>query len=85
MRYLLQDPIMAYNPMVNTMVAPGAPLPWPKSVRVPAVPLISATTEKVPHLWGLTLRMTQEILGMELSPYSVMSAEKIQKYEPSKL
>lgn len=78
---------MAYNPMVDTMVPPGAPLPWPKSVRVPAVPLISvaATTEEkgVPHLWGMTLRMTQEILGMELSPHTVMTVEEIEKYEPS--
>lgn len=81
-RYLLQDPIVAYDPMVNTMVSPGSKLPWPESVRVPAISLKEEKTlAEIPHLWGMTLRMTQEILGMELSPHTVMSAEDLAKFE----
>lgn len=79
-RYLLETSTAPYDPMVNTMVGPGEKLPWPTSVRVPAIPLPTGS-ENPPQLWGMTLRMSQEILGMELSPHTVMSEEELQKFE----
>ena len=79
-RYLLTDPIIPYDPRVDTMITPGEKLPWPTSVRVPAAPL-TLPSGKVSHLWGMTLRMTQDILGMELSPHTVMSAEEVEKFK----
>jgi hypothetical protein len=68
--------------MEDTVITPGKPLPWPRSTRVPAVPLSpNPTSGKIPHLWGMTLRMTQEILGMTLSAHTIMSAEEVKKYE----
>lgn len=77
MRYLLSDPIVPYNPMEDVVVAPGTHLPWPESTRVSAVPLLpNPTTGKIPHLWGMTLRMAQEILGMTISR-TIMSADEM--------
>ncbi|CEP09866.1 hypothetical protein [Parasitella parasitica] len=79
-KYLLKEPIMAYNPMGDVVVAPEMHLPWPESVRVPAIPFTITKKAKKPYLWGMTLRMTQEILGMTLSR-TLMSDEDAGKYE----
>jgi hypothetical protein len=80
-RYLLSDPIVAYSPLANMVVIPGKSLPWPRSTRVPAIPLApNSTNGKTPHLWGMTLRMAQETLGMTPSS-TIMSAEEAAKYE----
>lgn len=82
-KYLLNDPIVAYNPMDDTILKPGAKLPWPESTRVAAVPL-KTQSDKQTHLWGMTLRMTQEIVGMEISPHTVMSPQELEEFEAKK-
>jgi hypothetical protein len=82
-KYLLKEPIVAYNPLGNTVVAPEMHLPWPESVRVAAIPFLNTKNNKIPHLWGMTLRMTQEILGMALSR-TIMSDEELEKYGKNK-
>lgn len=74
---------MAYNPLGDAVVAPEMHLPWPGSVRVAAIPFLSTKNNKIPHLWGMTLRMTQEILGMTLSR-TIMSDEELEKYRVNK-
>lgn len=79
-RYLLQDPIVAYNPLVDAVIKPGAKIPWPEATRVAAVPLKTPKGKEI-HLWGMTLRMTQEILGMQISPHTVMSPQELEDFE----
>lgn len=71
---------MAYSPIEDVVVAPEMHTPFPPSVKVAAIPFFIATNNKKPHLWGMTLRMTQEIFGMTPS-HTVMTQEEAEKYE----
>lgn len=79
-KYLLKEPIVAYSPMEDVVVAPEMHTPFPPSVKVAAIPFFIATNNRKPHLWGMTLRMTQEIFGMTPS-HTVMTQEEAEKYE----
>ncbi|KAI9366422.1 NUDIX hydrolase domain-like protein [Pilaira anomala] len=81
LRYLLQDPIVAYSPIKDAKPnQSGQKLPWPSTVHVAAIPLKSKKEEKILHLWGMTLRMTQEIVGMKISR-TVMTEEEYQEFK----
>ncbi|KAI9254335.1 NUDIX hydrolase domain-like protein [Helicostylum pulchrum] len=79
-RYLLQDPIVAYAPFIDANLKPGQKVPWPTSVRVPAVQFKTATESSTPHLWGMTLRMTQDIVGMKPSR-TYMTEEEYKEFK----
>ncbi|KAG2229779.1 hypothetical protein INT48_005306 [Thamnidium elegans] len=79
-RYLLQDPIVAYAPFIDANLEPGQKVPWPTSVRVPAIQFKTATESSTPHLWGMTLRMTQDIVGMKPSR-TYMTEEEYKEFE----
>lgn len=80
LRYLLQDPIVAYSPIKDAKPnQSGQKLPWPSTVNVAAIPLKSRR-EKTLFLWGMTLRMTQEIVGMKISR-TVMTEEEYQEFK----
>ncbi|CAO3642165.1 unnamed protein product [Mucor fragilis] len=79
-KYFLREPIVAYSPMEDVVVAPEMHTPFPPSVKVAAIPFFVTKNTRKPHLWGMTLRMTQEIFDMTPS-HTVMTEEEAEKYE----
>lgn len=65
--------------MIDAKAEHAKKVPWPTSVRVPAVKFETAS-ENTPHLWGMTLRMAQEIVGMKLTR-TIMSEEEYQEFK----
>lgn len=66
--------------MGDVVVAPEMHTPFPPSVKVAAIPFFITKNDRKPHLWGMTLRMTQDIFDMTPS-HTVMSQEEVEKYE----
>ncbi|CAO3680387.1 unnamed protein product [Rhizopus microsporus] len=80
LRYLLSNPIIPFDAI--TTVNEKIKKLWPSSVLVPAIALKQTTDG--PHLWGMTLRMTQEVVGLPLSKNAIvttLTAEEIEKYK----
>lgn len=80
-KYLLSDPIVVYNPMEHAEAV--TKLPLPETTRVAGVP-IQFPSNQVVHLWGMTLRMTQKILGMPMSEHTIMNTQEIKDIEKKK-
>lgn len=75
---MLQNPIAEYSPLSDVVLKPGEILPWlPEATQVAAVQL-KTTNGKERPIWGMTLRITQKILGMPISSHALMSAEELE-------
>ncbi|KAI8378985.1 NUDIX hydrolase domain-like protein [Blakeslea trispora] len=65
-RYLLSTALIPYKPVKED---PDGKSPWPIHTIVPAIRIADT------YLWGMTLRMTQDILHLPISPYVLPSSQ----------
>ncbi|KAG1469268.1 hypothetical protein G6F56_003353 [Rhizopus delemar] len=72
LHYLLSNPIISFDAI--TAITDYAKQFWGSSVLVPAIHL--KQSQEGPYLWGMTLRMTQEILGLPLSKNAIVTTIK---------
>ncbi|KAI8973509.1 NUDIX hydrolase domain-like protein [Mycotypha africana] len=68
--YLSSNPLVPYNPITNTSAK--------NQDNLDAISLLNNNDS--PYLWGMTLRIVQEVLGLPISPPPVFTAERIETY-----
>jgi hypothetical protein len=73
-KYLLHTPITPYDPIAENMVdaKEAGKYNWPSSFKTPSIPFVN---DQGPRLWGMTLRMTQDILDIPVTGHTIQIDE----------
>lgn len=73
-KYLLHTPITPYDPIAENMVDAKevGKYNWPSSFKTPSIPFVN---DQGPRLWGMTLRMTQDILDIPVTGHTIQIDE----------